>query len=198
MIVEDKLLFNWAKKGGVEPLDADCVNPASIDLRWSGRIKVAVGMRLDSSKIWYDIGREVKKEGFMLLPKMFYLMDSLEYLRVPDVWAGQLSLKSTMARLGVEGLDAGYFDPGFQGTATFEVMVVSPWPILMKPGDRMFQMIFHILRSKPSKTYGETGRYQGQKEPQPAVKGRIQTNSSLKPDMKGLSGIDETIEMAKR
>jgi deoxycytidine triphosphate deaminase len=151
--------------GLIEPFILEHVNPASIDLTWSGRVKVAVGMKLDGTKIWADVTEHVTPDGFWFLPNLLYLMDSLEVVTIPNNITASLTLKSSMGRLGLEHLHSGFFDPGFQGTATWEIKVLSPWPILLKPCQRVMQLVFDEMASRPINDYSKTGRYNGQITP---------------------------------
>jgi len=46
MIFADSEIDVWGVLGGIDPFDEECVNPASIDLRWSGSYKIANKPRL--------------------------------------------------------------------------------------------------------------------------------------------------------
>lgn len=169
-IINDVELKAWAADYGIEPFSADCINPASIDLRWSGQVKTIVGCDRETLQpIWHDLFFHVSEKGFYLLPGYLYLMDSLEYIRMPADMCGFLTLKSSMGRAGLEHLHAGFFDPSFHGSATWEMKVMSPVPILLKPGQRVMQLALDRMDSKPEKSYALTGRYNGQDRPQEAI-----------------------------
>jgi dCTP deaminase len=164
-IKPDWWIARMAECGMIYPFCAENVNPASIDLSWSGRVKVAVGMKLDGTKFWADVSEHVTAEGFWFLPNLLYLMDSLEVVTIPSNITASLTLKSSMGRVGLEHLHSGFFDPGFRGTATWEIKVLSPWPILLKPGQRVMQLIFDEMAARPINDYSKTGRYQDQVGP---------------------------------
>ena len=160
MILNDTALRAWAATGGLTPYDPDNINPASIDLCWSGRLRVA------HPEGWSDV---VEYESYVLQVGGLYLMDTLEVINMPDDAAGLLALKSSMGRIGLEHLHAGFVDPGFHNaTLTLEIKVLAPWPITLKKGQRIVQMVLYRLNAKPEKTYAVTGRYNHQKEPQAA------------------------------
>ena len=159
MIIPDSELINWATHGGVQPCDVDLVNPASIDLRWSGRIRIA------NSGGWDEM---ITVDKVKLTSGGFYLLDTLEFITVPLNWAGMLTLKSSLGRMGLEHSHAGFFDPGFRGTATLEIHVLSPWPIELVKNQPLVQLVMLELKARPSKSYFETGHYNGQSEPTPA------------------------------
>lgn len=163
MIWNDTRLLDWAKKGGVTPFDDLQINPSSIDLRWSGRYRVAC--ITDGLEAWTDIQAV---EQLALMPFNLYLLDTTEFLCIPPEACGFLTLKSSMGRHGLEHLHAGFFDPGFRGTATMEVINLAPWIIRLNAGQRVVQMTMMGMKDVPSKLYH--GRYQGDRAPMPAKK----------------------------
>ena len=160
MILPDFAIFAWAANGGLTPFNPAYINPASVDLCWSGRIRIA-----------YREGWGEVQEGneAILYPGVLYLLDTLEVVRMADDCAGVLALKSSMGRQGLEHLYAGYVDPGFHGTLTLEMEVRAPWHITLTCGQRIMQLILERMEAVPDKTYRETGRYCGQSEPQPTL-----------------------------
>lgn len=169
MIWPDKDLRRWAAGGGLEPYDLECINPASVDLRWSGRAKVAIGVTLEMKPIWYDLAEHVTDGSLYLLPGLLYLLDSLEVITMPEDMTANLTLKSTWGRMGLEHLHSGLFDPGFHSaTATWEVKVMAPWPILLRAGQRVMQLQMAQMSDWPDASYRVTGRYNRQFGPQEA------------------------------
>ena len=158
MVWNDRMIREWASAGGVQPYNPDNVNPASIDLCFSGRGKMAVAAITD----WFTnyIGEQVR-----ILPGEFWILDTLEYIKMPPDTAGMLFLKSTTGRLGIEHLHAGWFDPSFKGTATLEVVNFSPWARTILKGERIVQLVLVSMSEVPERGYDVTGRYNGQSVP---------------------------------
>lgn len=159
MIFTDNEIIAWAQGGGIAPFCAENVNPASIDLTWSGRLRVA------RPAGWSDEIVVPAQGEYGFQPNTLYLLDTAEYVVVPEDWAGMLMLKSSIGRSGLEHLHAGYFDPGFEGTATLEVKNMAPWVVRLRPGQRIVQIVFMALTGKPRASYRQTGRYGGQRGP---------------------------------
>ena len=98
----------------------------------------------------------------MLQPREFVLAETLERFAVPDSVAGQLALKSSRAREGIEHLMAGYIDPGYEGRLTLELVNARVLhPVAIWPGMKIGQIVFHKMSLLPNKAYSVTGRYQG-------------------------------------
>ena len=174
MVWSDNKIKPWASSGGITPFDEKLVNPASLDLRMSEfvarPITVANGwcdanqaVRYGDKEAMKTLWGEVQRfEELILYPGEPVLMASMERIKIPDNACGLLFSKSTFGRCLVEHAHAGFFDPGFDGTGTFEFFHVGKRPITFKPGDRVVQLVLLDMVNMPSQLYGETGRYQGQ------------------------------------
>jgi dCTP deaminase len=161
MIWPDWLLRKWLlEAGGLKPYDMECVNPASVDLRWSGRYRRA----LDTG-VWSEVYKMQDHEHLVIRPGELVLMDTLETICMPSNCCGMITLKSSIGRMGLEHMHAGFFDPGFHGTGTLEMYGAAPWPIKIKPMQRIVQIVLMELHGYPDDQYN--GRYQGDLEPMP-------------------------------
>ena len=162
MILPYQTIIAWAKSGGIDPFDSTLVNPASIDLRWSGRFRIASNDELANLNGW---SKEMHADRLVLAAGSFYLLDTLEYIKMPPDCAGMLALKSSMGRQGLEHLHAGFFDPNFEGTATLEVENRHPRPLVIEREQRIIQLALMRCEEAPTVNYAQTGRYQGQRGP---------------------------------
>lgn len=172
MILNDK----WIKDNSwmFEPYDESRVNPASIDLCWSGRYKTATGWYGDENIVTWEKNDKLWSKVFeqdilTLCPNELYLLDTLETVQIPPDVCGILMLKSSMGRFGLEHLHAGFFDPGFgyenPSTGTLEIYNASPRCISIRRGQPIVQMVFMRMADVPERDYRTTGRYNGQKVP---------------------------------
>lgn len=73
---------------------------------------------------------------------------------------GELRLKSSAARNGLDHALAGWIDPGFDGTLTLELH--SHRPIELRAGKAYVQLVAAAMLAAPSKSYQQTGRYTGE------------------------------------
>lgn len=160
MIYPDWKLMEWIREGGIEPFHESCLNPASVDLRWSGRWRMAAESGFSGVH---------ESASLTIEPGRLFLLDTLEYVRMPDCASGVLMLKSSIGRMGLEHLHAGFFDPAFHGTATLELVNMAPWPVHLDRGQRIVQLVLFEMMGRPDKSYRETGRYNGQNAPQEAL-----------------------------
>lgn len=139
---------DWQIAGAhvVEPFDMERVNPASIDL--------CLGDGAYDLMNAHTIGGDVLR----LIPGVVVLVTTLETVTLPDYYAGQLVLKSSMGRRGVSMPAAGWVDPGFSGTLTVQLSACVP--VVLTVGQPFIQMILHRMAGVPDKLY--QGKYQGQ------------------------------------
>ena len=160
MILPYQTIMAWAESGGIDPFDPALVNPASIDLRWSGAFRIASDDGLTDG--W---SKKMHADRLVLRRGDLNLLDTLEYIKMPLDCAGSLALKSSMGRQGLEHLHAGFFDPGFEGTATLEVENRHPRILAIEQGQRIIQLALMRCEEVPEVNYAQTGRYQGQRGP---------------------------------
>jgi dCTP deaminase len=83
------------------------------------------------------------QEKFVLHPGEFALGSTLEFFRLPNHIAGRLEGRSSLGRLGLQiHATAGFVDPGFAGTLTFELINSGDLPLKIAPGLRVGQICF--------------------------------------------------------
>ncbi|NBQ50292.1 MAG: dCTP deaminase [Marivivens sp.] len=160
MILPDIEILSLTRLGLVTPFDPELLNPASLDVRLGENLLVEREERPSLEP--FSIAGYTKENPFMLYPHEFILAETLEEFQLPDCVAGQLALKSSRAREGIEHLLAGYIDPGYSGRLTLELQNARQLhPVFLWPGMRIAQIVFHKLSMLPAKDYSVTGRYQG-------------------------------------
>lgn len=129
--------------------DSTLINPASIDIR------VGQYLKYEHESTW-----DLLVQGpYILQPKEFVLVSTLEHLMVPNDLAMELKLKSSMARLGFDHSLAFWFDPGWSGIGTMEIHNMNRLQSLtLTYGVRFAQCIYHMLDQPVTNAY--QGRYQ--------------------------------------
>jgi len=167
----DRKIAEWAQRGGVTPFDPACVNPASLDLRLGNKIrfpkarwfekykKMPISMMTPASELWDD---EIVFDEIVIPAHGVALCCSLEYIVMPPDACGTLMSKSGTGRRLFEHLHSGFFDPDFNGEATFEFVNDGPWDMRLIPGDRLVQLKLEQMIALPEKSYLDTGKYNGQ------------------------------------
>ena len=155
-------------------IDYESVNSASIDITL-GKFVLAEYYDGEGVKVLDYRAREKMtvnrieldpEEGFVLLPGMFILAESEEVFHLPDDLSCEYKLKSSMARIGLEHLNAGWCDAGWNGSVlTLEIKNLCNFhAIRLRPGDKIGQMVFFSHEKVPAdRSYAARGRYNNDK-----------------------------------
>jgi dCTP deaminase len=101
----------------------------------------------------------------MLSPGSFVLASSQETFNLPNNISAEYKLKSSMARNGLEHLNAGWCDAGWHGSKlTLELKNMNQYHhLILKPGMKIGQMIFFKHAPVPDHaSYANKGRYNNQ------------------------------------
>lgn len=104
-------------------------------------------------------------EGFLLHPKQFLLASSVETFNLPNNISAEYKLKSTMARNGLEHLNAGWCDAGWCGSKlTLELYNVTRYnSLILRSGMKIGQVVFFRHNEVPEdKSYKARGQYNNQ------------------------------------
>ena len=166
--------------GIIENADYDCINSASLDIhigriilveklhentRLTGMSRVLSLKQKDALTVdQYDL----EKHGhFILRPGQFILAHSQEIFNLPADISAEYKLNSSMARIGLEHLNAGWCDAGWNGSClTLELRNLTTYhEIEICYGDRIGQMVFFKHLPVPAdRSYAVRGRYNGDTE----------------------------------
>ena len=175
MILSDRTIReeNDAGRIVIDPFDANCIQPSSIDLHVDSHFRVFANSRypyIDVKQEMPDLTElvEVKPdEPFLLHPGEFVLGSTAERVALPDDLVARLEGKSSLGRLGLLiHSTAGYVDPGWDGYLTLELSNVANLPITLYPGMKIGQISFFRLTTPAEVPYGTAGnKYQGQRGP---------------------------------
>ncbi len=163
---------------GIEPLDEQAIQPASVDLRLDSVFRVFK----TSSRPYVDVAQDVDdltelveisaEEPFVIHPGSFCLGSTLETVTIPNDIVARVDGKSSLGRLGLlVHATAGYVDPGWTGKLTLELSNQSQMPIALYYGMRIAQISFIELTTPVDRPYGSAelgSKYQGQTGPTPS------------------------------
>lgn len=179
-----KLCGNGRRKPLVTPYDSDLVRPASIDHRLGNSFLFPKDQQPSGTMFGRNVSlidvppqdeilEEVilEDDGWVMLhPGKCALASTKEWFNVPRTLAMVIDGRSSIGRLWMSiHVTAGYFDPGFSGIGTLELVNFSPWSIELRPGIVVCQSRWFSLDSVPDRDYtnqygqGKPGRYLGDK-----------------------------------
>jgi len=146
------------------------VNPASVDLTLGSKAVIhdwpwyyRLLWYLTKNERWRKRKRQIDiSQGYFLKPGEMALLHSREWVRIPTGMSALLTLKSSRGREGLDHALAGWFDPGFEGEAVFEVYAHAH-PVRLQEGLRFAQLIY-LETLTPAASYN--GHYMHQTGPQ--------------------------------
>lgn len=125
---------------------------------------ISEGRSFGISACGYDIRLA---ETIWLWPFWGRLASAIERFNMPDDVCAEVKDKSTNARLFVF-VQNTIIEPGWEGYLTLELTRFLPWPIRLKKGTPIAQVVFKRLDQPTVQPY--CGKYQKQKSgPQPAM-----------------------------
>jgi dCTP deaminase len=165
-------------------LDPSQISTSSVDLRLGFSFLLAkranvpaidpmsgpafiVGEKL-FEKITVSRGRKI-----FLHPREFVIGATVEYLGLPGDIGGYVTSRSSWGRAGLVIATATAVAPGFRGVITLELANLGTAPVVLRPGVRIAQIIFH--RSQKQGLY--QGRYRFPTEPEA---GKMHLDDDLK------------------
>lgn len=165
---QDILLFRSLGQLDIHPFDHDLLQPASYDLRLAPYMKYKQ-CNVDTGETrWIEEKFDEDPDGLLtytLGADEFGLFSTIEIVEVTPTIGAEVKGKSTWAREGLIIESAGWVDPGFCGQLTLELKNISPFPLVLTAGKSIAQVVFHELRSRAMRPYGERGRYMNQHGP---------------------------------
>lgn len=105
--------------------------------------------------------------AYRLEPGEFVLASSREVFNLPNNISAEYKLKSSMARNGLEHLNAGWCDAGWNGSKlTLELKnMTQHHDLILEPGMKIGQVVFFKHEPVPfEKSYAARGQYNGQQQ----------------------------------
>lgn len=170
-------LMHLVMDGVVRGADPEQVNASSIDIRLGQAIMVERSSDAYGDEPYLvDVSERqglimdkfyMGSEGYTLEPGEFILAQSLETFHLPSTISAEYKLKSSMARAGLEHLNAGWCDSGWAGSVlTLELKnMTRSHALRIKPGMLIGQMVFFAHEIVPhDRSYATRGRYNNDTE----------------------------------
>lgn len=132
-----------------------CFNEPNMITPFNERTKIH-GRSYGLSSCGYDV--RLAKDTW-LWPFWGRLGSIMEYIHLPNDVVGEVKDKSTNARLFVL-VQNTVIEPGWKGFLTIELTRFKPWPIYLKKGTPIAQIMFKSLDEPTEQIYD--GKYQNQ------------------------------------
>lgn len=178
ILSHDQIISEIIEKGVVENALPENVNSASLDIRLGEFILVESNSHSISHVGYHPKVLSLKQRDaltterinirekgcFILRPGQFVLAQSIEIFHLPLHISAEYKLKSSMARIGLEHLNAGWCDAGWNNSVlTLELRNLTTYhEIELCYGDKIGQMLFY--KHEPvdlDNSYARRGTYNG-------------------------------------
>lgn len=179
MLLSYNQILDLLDAGVVTNANKALINSASLDIRLGPKVLIEhckvddTGRRsltrvsLKNKEALEMREYDLTKDGpIILFPGEFILAHSVEIFNLPNNISCEYKLKSSMARIGLNHLNAGWCDAGWNGSVlTMELHnVTRGHEITLEYMDKIGQMIFHKHQEVPAdKSYAIRGRYNNNK-----------------------------------
>jgi len=169
-------LLALVARGVIRNVDLSAVNSASIDITLGKKILKEKDdaifdnyhhISLRDRTPMATAERSCAGDGFNLYPGQFILAQSQQEFYLPDDISAKYTLKSSMARIGLNHAFSGWCDAGWHGSVlTLELLnSTNNHVIKLHEGDAIGQMLFFHHRKVPKdRSYAARGRYNDCKE----------------------------------
>ena len=109
---------------------------------------VGIDLTIEHTALDPDTYSEIRLFDTPLKPNQLVLVNSAEYLHLPNFLVGKIINRSSMARLGLlVGLNADLVEPNFSGKVTFAIKNQSTREIWLKPNLKVAQLTFEEISS---------------------------------------------------
>lgn len=176
MILNYTEICELIEQGVVKNAEFRNVNSASLDITLGRAIRIELGFNswpTSEPEPWVNpislrnrtpLSMEQRYTPYTLSPGEFILASSKEIFHLPNNISAEYKLKSSMARIGLEHLNAGWCDAGWHGSVlTLELKNMTRYhEILIQEGDLIGQIVFFRHKEVPTeKSYAARGRYNG-------------------------------------
>lgn len=183
MMLSYNELCELVEAGVIENVQPGAINAASIDIHLGPKVLVEVNPIEDRHpmSVFAEVPDglvvsyrdrkplrmetvDISERGFTLHRNEFILAQSIEVFNLPNNISAQYCLKSSMARIGLEHLNAGHCDAGWHGSVlTLELKNITRYhAIHLQAGDPIGQMVFWRHAEVPAeRSYAARGRYNG-------------------------------------
>jgi dCTP deaminase len=153
LILKEKTIRELIEKKEIEiePIDLEYqLETSSISLRLSNKyykypkeLEPDIEM-LDARNPYFQILEHdfISEKGFVIEPNKFIIAESLEYIKVPENIAIFLDSKFRLNKIGLQLLNTGWIEAGYEGNLLFCLYNVNDFPVRIFSKMRIAEIVF--------------------------------------------------------
>lgn len=151
----------------ITDIDLEYINSSSIDITLGDNILYenplqSKTLSLKNRDKLQTLHHDLRSGPFIIKPGEFILAQSKQTFNLPNDISAEYKLKSSLARIGLEHLNAGWCDAGWNNSVlTLEFTNITRYhSIELNAGDKIGQMCFFKHEEVPeNRSYAGRGRY---------------------------------------
>lgn len=177
MLLSHNRLVELVALGAISGVKHEQINSASIDITLGDKIMRELSPYDYSGRKFIELSKRQPldmgpampdPDGVIWIePGEFVLAQSQQIFNLPNNISAEYKLKSSMARIGLEHLNAGWCDAGWNGSVlTLELKnMTRRHAIGLRAGDAIGQIVFFEHEPVPAdRSYAARGRYNNDKQ----------------------------------
>lgn len=155
----------------IEPFIYDHIQPASIDLTLSDKLKIPKSDVKDCISVFdkkaiENIYEEASLIEYVLEPNDFVIGQIKEKITIPKNCNGHIQNRNSMIRAGIDVGLSSYINPGYSGQLPIVIKNIGKFSIVLTPGMRICQLVIHEVKPDPAHDYSSKrdAKYHGEKD----------------------------------
>lgn len=161
MILSDSSIRDFVERDMIIPFREENLSPASYDITLGDTFLIPEATKAQVFGQDLVCYKRVQAEYIVMEPGDFLLAETVETVTMPDNIAAEVKSRSSTRRFGVSICgDAGYCDPGFSGKITLKIKNDAAYPVVLRAGSRIGQLVFYQVDYRVHRPY--SGKYQNQ------------------------------------
>lgn len=158
----------YDKEIQVDPFIPDHIQPASIDLTLSNKVKKLKNKKNEQVIHTFDKQNEnyetIQINDYELKPGELILGSIRETITLPSNVCGRIENRSSLARCGINVSIGSYINPGYSGILTIMIKNENNVPVQIHKGIRICQLVFSDVEPASSVDYSKKKDAKYQKE----------------------------------
>ena len=168
MALSDRDIRSYMRRGLLRfspAISQGQIGAASVDLTLSGKFwvfkrKYALGKAVDLSKTGFLAATEAHRSSSITLPPGGMALGiTRERITMPADLIGTLEGRSRYARMGLAvHVTSALVQPGSDNHQVLEIVNFAPFPVTIRGGMRISQIVFDRLESKTGRPYSRFGK----------------------------------------
>lgn len=142
----------------IDPFIYDHIQPASIDLTLSDKLKIPKAdinkpISVFDKNAIESIYEEANLTEYVLAPNDFVIGQIKEKITIPKNCNGHIQNRNSLIRAGIDVGLSSYINPGYSGQLPIVIKNIGKFSIVLTPGMRICQLVIQEVKPDPAHDY---------------------------------------------